>query len=771
VLSEPAHSHGDSGVTAHATAGGPAILRANQSGYVVYANPAAHALLNIAGGEVMVPRVIPSVTATEIYAAIQDGSTHTHTENLAGGAARVTVQGMPDAREACIVVETQAEAETTETFAERLERILLAVDSGAYFYALTRELALCLGVQHAIAAEFTGYPIKTLRVIGHWNGEDWTDDGEFTPEGTPFENILKMRGRPYWVEDQINEEHDDKAILNDFPIRGLAGTALEDGLENVIGVVAVADYGPIPETPASRAVLSLFGACAARQLLHNRDEKEARYLLVDLRQRMRELSCIYGLTESIRTRSRLSEICEDLLALIPEAWQYPEIARARVSVDGEDYTSEGFTQTGVGMSAAIVANGRARGSVQVFYLEDDLTISENGPFLPSERNLIDALARMMGDTIEKLEAESANREQSATLARERNQLEAILRNIGDGVVVTDSDDSVLLLNNTAQLLLGITDTRFDDKSLLDYVDDDAFKKRWRETKAAGRNITKEDVHIEQPVRRALSATRTRIPDLRHDQDGYVTIFHDVTKEREVEQMKNDFVSSVTHELRTPMTSIKGFASTLARNPQIDDEKRQRFLSIIGEESERLLRLIEELLLIARLESGHIELDQESVDLTRVVEEALNALEPQIVKKGLEVSKDVDPDTPSIRGDHAKLHILVSNLVGNAVKFTPHDGRITVRLYPDEGDAIFEVKDSGIGIPHTDHRRIFDRFYRVHRAGETHPGTGLGLFIVREIVNLHSGSVALSSRVHQGSTFTVRLPVEGPGSQEDSGRND
>ena len=226
----------------------------------------------------------------------------------------------------------------------------------------------------------------------------------------------------------------------------------------------------------------------------------------------------------------------------------------------------------------------------------------------------------------------------------------------------------------------------------------------------------------------------------------------------VEQLKGEFVASVSHELRTPLTSILGFAQTLARKPDLDLGTRREFVDIIKDQSVRLQTLIESLLEISRIESGNRELGLEDVDLGEFVQSTCSLLQASADDGGIAFTVDIQSDTDHrTQVDIKRMRSVVENLVGNAIKFTPRDGTVQVKV-STEGDAhLVTVQDNGFGIPLTEHEQIFDRFYRVQQPGREIQGTGLGLAITKEIVESHGGTVQVKSAAGEGATFAVSLP--------------
>jgi two-component system phosphate regulon sensor histidine kinase PhoR len=258
--------------------------------------------------------------------------------------------------------------------------------------------------------------------------------------------------------------------------------------------------------------------------------------------------------------------------------------------------------------------------------------------------------------------------------------------------------------------------------------------------------------------RTLSATRSRIPELIQGEDCYVTILHDVTREREIEQMKSDFISAVSHELRTPLTSIKGFATTLLRNPSMAPDKRGQFLRIIDEESERLMQLIESLLAMGSIEAGRLVLDLAPVNIEQIVATLDLSLARTMTAKHIKYERDIEKGLPPVIADGNRLHTIIGNLLENAIKFTPDRGHVTLRIRRDDDQVVITVRDTGVGIPREQLSRIFERFYQVQSGNQKASGAGLGLFLVKEMVRLHQGTIEVESEPGRGAAFTVRLPL-------------
>jgi signal transduction histidine kinase len=235
----------------------------------------------------------------------------------------------------------------------------------------------------------------------------------------------------------------------------------------------------------------------------------------------------------------------------------------------------------------------------------------------------------------------------------------------------------------------------------------------------------------------------------------------VERLEEVARMKDEFVALVSHELRTPLTSILGYLEMLREDEATMTFEQRDFLDVLDRNAHRLLQMVSDLLFVAQVESGKLVLEVGSVELDSIVRECLEAQRPLAEAKDVTLAVRLRP-IPPLSGDRARLAQLVDNVVANAIKFTPSGGRVEVRAGYDDGAAVLDVTDTGIGIAPDEQHRLFERFFRASSAIEKAiPGTGLGLSIVKAIAESHGGSISVSSAVGRGTTFRVRLPAEAP----------
>lgn len=328
----------------------------------------------------------------------------------------------------------------------------------------------------------------------------------------------------------------------------------------------------------------------------------------------------------------------------------------------------------------------------------------------------------------------------------KNKLEAILESMESGVIAIDNNENIILINSYSQKLFDLKEDNIG-KKISDCIIDYDLINFIREIPEIG---TKE-IKLFHPIERELRVKKSPIINYLNNSIGIVITVQDITDIKRLENMRSEFVANVSHELKTPLTSIKGFSETLR---YVDDsETKNKFLDIIDKESERLTNLINDILILSNIENIH-KMESEYFNPGDVIENVLDMVKSQAYKKSI-IIKYNDCFNSEILGSKDKFHQLAVNLIENAIKYSNENGVIKIDLTLEEQYFVFKVKDNGIGIPKNDIPRIFERFYRVDKSRSTR-GTGLGLAIVKHIVKLFNGEISVKSKVGRGSTFTVKI---------------
>jgi two-component system phosphate regulon sensor histidine kinase PhoR len=242
-------------------------------------------------------------------------------------------------------------------------------------------------------------------------------------------------------------------------------------------------------------------------------------------------------------------------------------------------------------------------------------------------------------------------------------------------------------------------------------------------------------------------------------DGAVLVLHDITDLRKLERVRRDFVANVSHEFRTPLTAIQGFAETLLAGALDDPQNRGKFLQIIVEHSRRLARLTEDLLMLSKMDADRLEFETRRIPVGPFIESCIETAQPRARDKDLRLSVNQANKIPDIAGDRRRLTEVLQNLLDNAIQYTPAGGKIMVSAGVTGAEVVFTVSDTGIGIPLTEQPRIFERFYRVDVARSREVGgTGLGLAIAKHLVEGYGGRLWVESEVGHGSQFHFSVPI-------------
>lgn len=392
----------------------------------------------------------------------------------------------------------------------------------------------------------------------------------------------------------------------------------------------------------------------------------------------------------------------------------------------------------------------------------DLAAGNHNVLLPtSSRDEVGLLAETLNHMNRELKSKIDE------LSEDRSQLLAMLTSMVEGVMVLDCKGRILQVNPALERMFGVTRAEARGQPFASVFTHPELN--GLVTTVLRTRTSQEDEIILDPSGRCLHIEASAAGGQEENEACAVLVFHDITELRRLEKIRKDFVANVSHELRTPLTSIKGYVEALLDGGKDDPDTNAQFLNIILKQSDRLNLILEDLLQLSKIESGQVQFKQEPLDIGSVIERTLATLKPLADKKRHRLQAQIATDLPLITGDQERLVQVLTNLVDNAIKYTPDGGAVTIaarRVPISKGKAeapptVIElsVADTGIGIPEGDRPRVFERFYRVDKARSRElGGTGLGLAIVKHIVEGHGGQVWVEGNAPSGSRFVVTLPA-------------
>jgi len=346
-----------------------------------------------------------------------------------------------------------------------------------------------------------------------------------------------------------------------------------------------------------------------------------------------------------------------------------------------------------------------------------------------------------------------------TLTEERNLSSAILGSMVEGVAVVNASERLLFANRGFAEILDLDVPPKSGSALVEVV-------RQTELIEAVRAVLNGESRVETEIvtgtlrQRFFAVTVASVRAA--ETSGAVIVLHDITELRKLERVRRDFVANVSHEFKTPLTAIQGFAETLLAGAIDDPQNRLRFLEIILEHSRRLARLTDDLLKLSKMDADRLELEIRCLSVSQFVESCIETTQRPAAEKDLRISVNLQQPVPDIAADRRRLAEVLQNLLDNAMQYTPAGGQIMVSASADHAEVTFTVSDTGIGIPRADQFRIFERFYRVDVARSREVGgTGLGLAIAKHLVEVHGGRIWVDSEVGQGSQFHFTVPIFDP----------
>ncbi len=341
------------------------------------------------------------------------------------------------------------------------------------------------------------------------------------------------------------------------------------------------------------------------------------------------------------------------------------------------------------------------------------------------------------------------------MSRQKRQIETIILHMTDGIIAFDMEGKVILINPAASRLLQVLPT------------DDSFKKIFNSKLNIDINMEKiiyleNWTSTEQKVKvgdRVLNLFFAQFKDEKDRPSGIMVMIQDITEHVKLDEMRKEFVADVSHELKTPITSIMGYSDTLLEG-EYDKETQERFLKVIATESRRMAKLVTDLLTLSRFDNNQILQEKTMFDLGTLVKQCQENLEIQVSQKNHKMECFVTADVPPVYADREGIERVVINILTNSIKYTPEGGSIKIYVGFVYNDAYIKVIDNGIGIPEDDLNRIFERFYRVDKARTRKMGgTGLGLSIAKEILDRNNGSIDIKSEEGKGTEVVIRIPTK------------
>ena len=368
----------------------------------------------------------------------------------------------------------------------------------------------------------------------------------------------------------------------------------------------------------------------------------------------------------------------------------------------------------------------------------------------------------LADTINDLSLKV--RDAQETTESERQRLDSVLKHMSDGVIATDRRGKVMIINNRASELLGLPQEDAVGKSIMKVL------KLGREFTFRQLLETREELilHIPEEEEKDESILQGEFSIIQRETgfiSGLVCVLTDITEQEKVEQERRNFVSNVSHELRTPLTSVKSYTEALQDGFWKDEDVAPNFLQVISTETDRMIRMVTDLLHLSRMDQGNMQLELEYVSMNDLFTHILDRFDMMLQseayrEKNYKIVRDFTQRTLWVEIDQDKITQVIDNIMNNAIKYSPDGGSVTCRLMETHNSVVLSVTDEGMGIPPKDLNHIFERFYRVDKArARSMGGTGLGLAISREVLGVHGGRIWATSVENKGSTFFISLPYE------------
>ncbi len=449
----------------------------------------------------------------------------------------------------------------------------------------------------------------------------------------------------------------------------------------------------------------------------------------------------------VLSRGLIKETVEGMRLVLGEGIAGKVAAEAKMLavLDAEkEYSRESYGgQVKSILSVPLIARGKVVGVL-------NLHTSKIHEFSEDDKRVISLMTERASAAVEKVLL-------LKHLAEEKSRIESILHSMADGVIAIDADGRIVLLNPSAIKILGIFRKDILGRPVIKVIEKPQITDLILRTLNERQELV-EEVELLGPKQKIILQIQTGIVKGEEDKIlGVVTIVRDVTEVRRLSQAKSDFVSMVSHELRTPLASIKAHIDTLIRgDAHLRGETQLEFLSVIQTETERLTKMITDLLDVSRIEAGRFEVELKPVDIKNLIEITVKNT-PKLRSETHRFKFGFPHKLPLILGDAHKIEQVILNLTENAIKYSPDGGTITISGKDNGDKVLITVADEGVGIPSEHLPGLFEKFYRINIVGEDDGGTGLGLFVTKTIIEAHGGTIWVESEVGKGSRFSFTLP--------------
>jgi two-component system phosphate regulon sensor histidine kinase PhoR len=531
---------------------------------------------------------------------------------------------------------------------------------------------------------------------------------------------LLARGTPLATVPELEEEANRIGQLIGARVTFIAadGRVMGDSFETLEGVAAMENHAQRPEVVQARAS----GLGHARRYSVS-VKMEMLYVAVPVR---------HPAIAFVRVALPLTDVRNQLQAVLTATLTALGIALAGAAAIAWFFSAR------IGQRVRLIAQVAQR------YQSGDLT----PPRLGFGDDELGTVARALDQSVQEIGRRLGEQ------ARDRARMEAILAGMTEGVIVVDPQGRLQLVNDAARHML-----RLDEVAIgRAYVETIRLPAIAELVAAVLLGRTPDALQFSPPRDPARAIIARAAPAAGMAEHGVILVLHDITDLKRADQIRRDFVANVSHELRTPLTAIRGYVEALSEEDS-SAEERGRFLEIIGRHTQRMERLVKDLLRLARLDAGQETLDVVACDTHALVEGVVTDLATAFEERRQRVEIAIAPGAHAIRADMGKLHDALRNLVANAIIYAPEASSIRIDAAPEDGRVAISVSDEGPGIPEEDLTRVFERFYRVDKSRARDPGgTGLGLAIVKHLVELHGGEVRVENRPQSGARFTITLPA-------------